>query len=496
MANHAINRRNFIKWAGMGAAAAALPAQGRASEGSGKIPAKRPNFVFFLVDDLGWMDVGCNGSTFYETPNIDRLAASGMRFTDAYASCPVCSPTRASIMTGKYPARLGITDWIPGSRPKNRKFLGPEIHNELPLGEVTIAETLKVSGYKTFFAGKWHLGGEGFFPEQQGFDVNKGGHHKGSPPGGYYTPYKNPKLTDGPEGEYLTDRLADESIRFLDSRAGDASKNPFLLYLAFYTVHTPIQACKKHIAKFEAKAKALPPLDGPDQLPERKGMTKQRQDDPAFASMVYAMDENVGRVLDRLDALGLRDDTVVIFTSDNGGLSTLGRRGRPTSNLPLRAGKGWCYEGGVREPMIVRAPGVTRPGATCDVPVTSTDFYPTMLELAGLPLQPKRHRDGLSIVSLLRGKKSLEREAIFWHYPHYHGSTWEPGAAVRAGDWKLIEFYEDDTVELYNLKNDLGERNDLSKKRPEKTTELLNLLHDWQKKVGAKMPRLNPDYKG
>ena len=485
-ARGAHSRRDFLKWLGAGAAAAILPGAVRGA------PRRKPNFVFFLVDDLGWKDLGCYGSTFYDTPNLDRLAASGMRFTDAYAACPVCSPTRASIMTGKYPARLGITDWIPGQRPKNRKLLAPPIHNQLALEEVTIAEVLKEAGYRTFFAGKWHLGGQGFFPEQQGFDINKGGHHAGSPPGGYYAPYKNPKLQDGPAGEYLTDRLAAESVRFLQTHA----KEPFLLYLSFYTVHTPIQACKRHIEAYQKKADALPPLRGPEQTKEHNGWTKMRQDNPAYASMVHAMDENVGRVLGAIERLGLAEETVVIFMSDNGGLSTLGRRGYPTSNLPLRAGKGWCYEGGIREPMIVRAPGVTRPGSTCSVPVTSTDFYPTMLELAGLPPRPEQHVDGLSLVPLLAGGKTLPREAIYWHYPHYHGSTWTPGAAVRAGDWKLVEFYDEGTAELYHLGQDIGERRDLARQMPQKRDELLALLHAWQKQVGAKMPRPNPDYKG
>lgn len=453
--------------------------------------SQRPNFVFFLVDDLGYKDLGCYGSSFYETPNLDRFAASAMRFTDAYTSCPVCSPTRASIMTGKYPARLDITDWIPGHRPKNRPLLGPPIHNELSLDEVTVAEALKAAGYKTFFAGKWHLGGEGFWPQQQGFDVNHGGHHRGSPPGGYYTPYKNPALSDGPEGEYLTDRLTNESIRFLEARAED----PFLLYLSFYTVHTPIQECKRHIAKFEKKAAALPKLEGPEHVPEGEGLTKIRQDNPAYASMVYAMDENVGRVLDKLDELGLTDNTMVFFTSDNGGLSTLRKRGYPTSNVPLRAGKGWCYEGGIRVPLMIRAPGVTEPGSLSSVPVTSTDFYPTILQLADLEPVPAQHADGLSLVGLLRGRKELARQAIYWHYPHYHGSAWKPGAAVRCGPWKLIEFFEEQRVELYDLDNDLGERTDLAGKLPQKKAELLGMLHDWQKRMDAKMPRPNPDYR-
>ena len=481
-----MNRRNFLRTCGWGAAALAGASAVQAA------PTKKPNFVFFLVDDLGWADLACYGSTFYETPNLDKLAASGMRFTDAYAACPVCSPTRAAIVTGKYPARLNITDWIPGSSGKNKKMITPQDDHQLPLSETTIAEALKANGYKTFFAGKWHLGPEGYFPEDQGFDINKGGHHKGSPPGGYYTPYKNPRLSDGPEGEYLTDRLADESIRFLEDQGDD----PFLLYLSFYTVHTPIQACKRHVEKFEKKAAALPSLGDKAVVPEHDGWTRARQDGPEFASMVHAMDENVGRVLDALDRLKLDDNTVVIFTSDNGGLSTKpSTRPCPTSNGPLRAGKGWCYEGGVRTCLIVRAPGVTKPGSESDTPVISTDYYPTMLELAGLPAMPEQHRDGVSLASVLRGG-SLEREAIYWHYPHYHGSSWKPGAAVRAGAWKLIAFYHYDKVELYNLKDDLSERNDLAKSMPEKRQEMETLLSSWQKEIGARMPTPNPDYKG
>ncbi|MBD3267839.1 sulfatase-like hydrolase/transferase, partial [bacterium] len=359
----------------------------------------------------------------------------------------------------------------------------------MPLEEVTIAEALQKQNYKTFFAGKWHLGDKGYFPEDQGFDINKGGHHKGSPPGGYYSPYKNPKLDDGPKGEYLTDRLTDESIQFMKENTND----PFFLYLSFYTVHTPIQACKRHLGKFKTKAAQLP-QPGPDDKQEHEGLTKMRQDDPAYASMVYAMDENIGRVLEALDDLGLRENTIVVFTSDNGGLSTRGRRGYPTCNLPLRAGKGWCYEGGIRVPMILRAPGVTKPGSTCSFPVISNDFYPTLLELAGYDLMPGQHQDGESLVPLLQGEDALDREAIYWHYPHYHGSTWTPGAAVRAGDWKLIEFYHYQKVELYNLKEDPGEKNDLAAQMPAKARELQDKLHRWQNEMGAKMPTLNPKY--
>ena len=480
-----MNRPTYGLMACVLVSALAVSLPGRASGAD-----KRPNFVFFLVDDLGWKDLGCYGSSLHDTPNLDRLSASAMRFTDAYSSCPVCSPTRGSIMTGKYPARLGITDWIPGQRPKNRPLDCPPILNQLPLEEVTIAEALKAAGYRTFFAGKWHLGGEGFWPDQQGFDVNKGGHHRGSPPGGYYSPYKNPALDNGPEGEYLTDRLADESMRFLEQQ-GD---QPFLLYLSFYTVHTPIQACKRHIEHYQQQVDSLPPLDGTGQRPEGDGFTKLRQDNPAYASMVRAMDDNVGRVLAKLDELDLADNTVVFFTSDNGGRSTLFRSGNPTSNEPIRAGKGWCYEGGIRVPLIVRCPGVTAPGSICDAPVTSTDFYPTMLELAGLDSKPQQHPDGVSLMPLLSGSGPLDRQAIYWHYPHYHGSAWKPGGAMRCGPWKLIEFYEEGRVELYNLVEDIRERKDLSTELPDKTAELLGMFHDWRESVGAKMPMANSDY--
>lgn len=478
------NRRSFLKSL---TALSLLPAMSCTTPKS-----RKPNFVFILVDDLGWNDLGCYGSTFYETPNIDKLAASGMLFTDAYAACPVCSPTRAAIMTGRHPVRVNITDWIPGSDPKNRKLLGPQDLDHLELEETTIAEVLKRNGYKTFFAGKWHLGSEGYYPEEQGFDINKGGHEKGSPPGGYYSPYKNPKLSDGPEGEYLTDRLTNESMQFLDQHGSE----PFLLYLSFYTVHTPIQACKRHLAKFEAKAAALPELSQ-EHIPEHEGATRLRQDRADYASMVSALDENVGRLLDKLEEMNLGQNTVVIFTSDNGGLSTLAeRRNPPTSVKPLRAGKGWCYEGGIRVPLIVRAPGVTKPGSRSETPVVSMDFFPTMLELAGLGLMPDKHADGESLVPLLTGSGGLERTSLYWHYPHYHGSTWTPGAAIRSGDYKLIEFYDYEKVELYNLRDDLGEQQELSAHLPEIKEKLLKELHDWQKRMGAKMPTINPNYGG
>jgi arylsulfatase A-like enzyme len=481
-----MTRRGFLR--GVGAAAAgllgggALGRAGAAAEGG----RKRPNFVFFLIDDLGWMDLTCQGSTFYETPNIDALAASGMRFTDAYAACPVCSPTRASILAGKYPARLNLTNYIAGRR--KGKLLPPSYVLHLPLEEVTLAEVLEEAGYATGFFGKWHLGGEGYLPTRQGFGVNVGGNHRGMPRS-HFSPYRNPQLPDGPRGEYLADRLTDEAVRFLDANRG----RPFLLYLSHYAVHTPLQSKKGLAAKYRAKAARLPPPKGPKFAPEGNNQARQVQDHAVYAGMVQSVDESVGRVLKKLDALGLADNTVVIFMSDNGGLST--SEGSPTANLPLRGGKGWLYEGGIREPMIVRWPGVTKPGSLCRHPVTSTDFYPTMLEMARLPQRPKQHCDGVSIACLLRRTGRPKREAIYWHYPHYSNQGGRPGGAVRAGDWKLIEFYEDSRVELYNLADDLGEKNDLAARMPAKAAELRKLLHDWRRSVRAKMPTPNPDYK-
>ena len=452
--------------------------------------AKQTNFLFFLVDDMGWADIGANGSTFHETPHIDRLAKSGMRFTQGYAAGSVCSPTRASIMTGKHPVRVDITDWIPGqsNRPTN-PLLHPEDRHSLPLEEVTLAEALKQHGYQTFFAGKWHLGKEGEWPTDQGFDINIGGHHKGSPPGGYYAPWTNPTLKAKRKGEYLTERLTEESAKFLESR--DKAK-PFLLYLSYYNIHTPIQPYKKRIDHYKSKAEKS--FTGPTPFEvEHDGKTRTRQDNPALASMVAAVDDSVGALLDKLEELKLDKNTVVIFFSDNGGLSTIGRIG-PGCNLPLRAGKGWLYEGGIREPTLIRAPGVTRPGSVSHKPMISMDFFPTMLDLAGLPLQPKLHVDGRSLLSQLKGNDTGQR-TLHWHYPHYHGSSWKPGASIRDGDWKLIEFYHYNNFELYNLVKDPGERTDLAKRNPRKAAELRAKLSAWQKRMKAKMPVLNPDYK-
>jgi len=453
----------------------------------------RPNFIFILVDDLGWTDLGCYGSDFYETPNIDRLAKEGTLFTNAYSSASICSPSRASILTGKHPVRAGITDWIPGNDPKNRMLIGPQDLHELPLGEVTIAEVLEEYGYNTFFAGKWHLGGEGFLPTDQGFDENKGGHHRGSPPGGYYSPYKNPQLTDGPEGEYLTDRLTDESISFIGANYNTA----FSLFLSYYTVHTPIQACERYIEKYLAKAESLPGKGVPELRPEGEGRTVLNQYNADYASMVHALDENLGSLTEALLETGLYDNTVIILTSDNGGLSTLvsSSRAAPTSVKPLRAGKGWLYEGGIRVPLIIKpAKGECGSPSICDIPVTGMDFYPTILYLAGIDTGQDNPSDGQNLTPLLKGLKELSRTELFWHYPHYHGSAWTPGAAIRQGEWKLIEFYETGQAELYNLSRDPGEIKELSGDFPEITLALRKRLQDLQSANGARFPVTNPDW--
>lgn len=468
---------------------------------------KKPNFVVILIDDLGWADVKCNNpETFYETPCIDRLAENGIRFAQAYSAHPVSSPTRAALMTGKHPNRVGITDWIPGERQKNRLLRGPQIRNELVLEEITLAEKLKEGGYHTCFIGKWHLGGPGFYPEDQGFDINIGGMEKGSPPGGYYSPYKNPKLPDGPEGEYLTDRLTNEAINFLKRE----HKEPFLLYLAFYTVHTPIQASKIHVEKFRLKQEeiksggniswttsrqgSLIPDDDPEQKyyrVEGEGFTKLAQDNANYASMVAAMDENVGRLTSALRDLGLDKNTWVFFTSDNGGLSTLYSKGAPTANSPLRAGKGWCYEGGIRVAFIVSGPKIINPGRTEEHLTVSMDLFPTILSLAGI-----KHNvnDGENLMPILLEQKPLLRDEIFWHYPHYHGSGWVPGSAIRKGDWKLVFYYEDNRAELYNLAEDPYETSDLAVINPGKTKELKALLYKRLNETNARFPEKNPDY--
>ena len=452
---------------------------------------ERPNVLFILVDDLGWTDLGYSGSTFYDTPNIDRLASSGMVFTQAYAACPVCSPTRASIMAGKYPARMDTTDWFGARQPEElgenyKRPLKPAHYlNRLPLEEVTLAEAFKEGGYRTFFAGKWHLGPQGFWPEDQGFDVNVGGNQTGGPygPGKYFHPFDKPNLESKP-GDHLPARLAEETVKFIESGEG-----PFFAYLSFYSVHTPLVGRPDLVERYRGLKSDLRATE--EDIWGEEGPRKVRlvQEHAVYAAMVAAMDEAVGHVLDYLDENGLRDSTVVVFFSDNGGLST--SEGHPTSNLPLRAGKGWLYEGGIREPMIVRAPGVTRAVTMSRSPVVSTDFYPTLLELCGLPSRPEQHVDGRSFVDLLK-RGELPERPIFWHYPHYGNQGGSPGSAVRLGDWKLIEWFEQGrSLELYNLSDDIGETENLISAESERAKEMLVMLREWRRSVDAKMPTPN-----
>ncbi len=456
----------------------------------------QPNVILILMDDLGWRDLSCYGSSFYETPNLDRLAAEGMRFTDAYASCPVCSPTRASVLTGKYPATVGITNWIAGN-PWGKLMGVPYLH-ALPKSEVTIAEAMKQGGYRTFHVGKWHLGPEGNWPKDFGFDVNVAGCHWGHPHHGYFSPWGIATLPDGPKGEYLTDCITDEAVKLVKQE----SDRPFYMYLAHYAVHTPIQAPPELVKKYEEKARRLGldkvkthELGGYFPCLHKKDLRIENrlvQSDPVYAAMMENLDTNIGKLLNALEVAGKKDNTIVIFTSDNGGVAM--SEGSPTCNLPLATGKGWTYDGGVREPLLVRWPGKIKPGSTCSVPVTSTDFYPTLLAAAGLPARPRQHVDGVSILPLLQGKAELDREAIYWHYPHYSNQGNTPSCAMRAGDWKLIEFFETGKIELYNLRDDVGEATDLAGQMPDRVRTMHAKLVAWRKSVEAKIPQPNPDY--
>lgn len=460
----------------------------------------RPNFVVFLVDDLGWSDVGCFGSSFYETPSIDALAKESIRFTNGYAACPVCSPTRVSIQTGRNPTRLHTTEWFGGPQPEaalhgplskrfeHRPLLPASYLERLPLKELTLAERLQQHGYHTCFAGKWHLGGEGFYPENQGYDFNWGGLKKGSPPGGYFSPYKNPKLTDGPPGEHLPDRLATESVQFLEQPTED----PFLLVLSFYSVHNPQQGRPDLVDKYQTKRTASKSTEAAFS-PEGLFKNRQIQNQPIYAAMVEAVDEAVGKVLTALKENGLEENTVVLFTSDNGGLSTA--EGLPTSNRPLRAGKGWLYEGGIRVPWLVKWPGVVAPGSVSNIPIISDDILPTIMEIAA-PSHPieKRELDGISLVPVLKGGQATADRSLYWHYPHYSNQGGRPGGAIRRGPWKLIEWYEDNRWELYDLDHDIGERTNVVSSHAETARELHSQLISWRKEVGATMPTDNPNY--
>lgn len=482
-----MNRRDFLKKCAATANGFILShfalTAGCASSGGSKKAAlnqKRPNIIFIFIDDMGWRDVGFMGSKYYETPNIDKLAGQGMVFTNAYSNAPNCAPARACLLSGQYSPKHGVYTVGSSSRGKSRlrKLIPIENTTELDSNIVTFVEAIKPAGYVSASIGKWHLGDDPQFgPIAQGFDVNVGGYSAGHPQKGYFTPYNNPELSDGPEGEYLTDRLTDEALNFIETN----KDRPFFLYLPHYAVHTPLQAKAELIEKYKNK-------------PGSNG-----QNNPKYAAMIESTDQGVGRIMDKLDELGLTEDTIVFFFSDNGGVRTI------TSNEPLRGGKGMLYEGGIREPMTVRWPGVVEPNTTSDTPVIGVDLFPTILEMAGVPTPEDKLLDGESIVPLLKGQGDLQREAIFWHFPAYLQGKAEgardqyfrtrPAGAVRAGDWKLIEYFEDGDLELYNLADDISEQNNLVETMPEKADELNTLLLDWRQEVNAPVPtELNPEY--
>lgn len=472
------------------------------------LPAAATNVILIMADDLGYMDVGFNNpESFYETPRLDALAKQSMRFTAAYAACQVCSPTRSSILTGQHPARTRNTDYfgapngfpqIPADYEPSRdgKFQGQSDRPVLPAPyldrlaaeHTTLAEAFKAAGFATMHAGKWHLGPEGSWPEDHGFDVNVGGIDRGGPYGGkkYFSPYANPRLADGPEGEHLPDRLAREVAKFV----GENKDRPFFVYLPFYSVHTPLMGRKDLVEKYRAKSTRLGLQAAFEPEPPRENRAVQEH--AVYAAMVEAMDEAVGTVLDALDTHHLAEDTLVIFFSDNGGLST--SEGSPTSNLPLRAGKGWMYEGGIRAPLLVRWPKVVKPGGTCEVPVISTDFYPTLLAACGLDPLPDQHKDGVKLLPLLKAQP-LDRGPLFWHYPHWGNQGGIPSSAVRDGDWKLIRFHWRKGTELYQLSVDPGEKDNLAATQPGKVAELDAKLDAFLKETGALLPSPNPNAK-
>ncbi len=425
---------------------------------------RKPNIVLVLADDLGWADLGCYGNRFNETPNIDRLAKQGLRFTDFYAAAPVCSPTRASILTGLYPARLGLTAHIPGHWRPFEKLAEPPNAQALPRSAGTVAAQLKAAGYATALFGKWHLGGKGSGPSAFGFDAvfEFMGH---TVPG----PRQDPPVA---APRRTADYLADLAIRFMEQNKG----KPFFLEICHFAVHIPLDTTPELRAKYEAKPKV------PDYSCH-----------PLYAGLLEEMDRSVGRVLEALERLGLAEDTIVIFTSDNGGLEREVGGWPGTCNRPLRKEKGTLYEGGVRVPLIVRWPGKVAPGPVCHEPAISTDFAPTFRDVAGITARADAPCDGVSLRPLWRDPAGhLKRGALFWHYPHYHHDR--PCGAVRAGDWKAIEFFDDGSVELYNLKDDLGEQKDLAKQMPARARELQSMLARWRLSLNAQMPQANPAY--
>ncbi len=438
----------------------------------------KPNIVFLLVDDLGWGDFGCYGAQFNETPNIDLLASQGMLFTNAYAAATVCSPSRAAILTGRYPARTHLTDWIKGHDRPYAKLRVPDWEMQMDHQRTILPEAFKNAGYKTAFIGKWHLMPEGqpqfdkHYPTDHGFDLNIGGREWGKPngPNGYFSPFDMPNVPDGKNGDFLTDKLTEQALTFLDTVD---HRKPFLLYFSYYTVHGPIMAPEDLVNKYEQKAESF-------------SNQKDEYINPSRAAMVERLDVSIGRLMQKLDDLGITDNTIIVLTGDNGG-------NFDKTTAGLRGFKGLSYEGGVREPLIIKWPGEVRAGSQSDVMVIGTDFYPSLLAMAGLPLLPEEHKDGVNLLPIFKEEKTtIERDELFWHYPHYHRTN--PYGAIRKGDWKLIEFFEDGKKELYNLKEDPYELIDVSIQYPEKALKLYNRLVSWRKNVGAQMPVLNPNY--
>ena len=454
---------------------------------------EQKNILFILADDYGYNDLSYRNDSFYETPNIDRIAKEGTVFNSGYASCQVCSPSRASIMNGQFPARHGITDWIGAAegedwRKQKRfsKLLPPTYNHSLDLNNITLPEALKEEGYATFFAGKWHLGEKGSWPEDHGFDINKGGWEAGGPRGGYFSPYENDNLKDGEDGENLSMRLAKETVSFMK----DHKDKKFFAYLSFYAVHGPIQTSKEKWEKYRNKAVKNGIADSSFKMKKFLPM-RETQDNPIYAGLVETMDDAVGVVLQGLKDLGLDKNTIVVFTSDNGGVSA--GDSFSTSNLPLRGGKGYQYEGGIREPYFIKVPWIENKVKENDTPVSGVDFYPTLLDLVGAKLKPTNHLDGVSLVPLLKGKTIAERPLI-WHYPHYGNQGGEPSSVIRKGDWKLIHYYEDDSDQLFNLKNDMEEMKDISKENSKIVAALKTTLFNYLKEVGARYPVKDPMY--
>ena len=436
---------------------------------------RRPNIVLILIDDYGWRDTGFNGSTYYETPNIDRLAREGMVFTNGYSASAVCSPTRAAIMTGKYPARLRLTSHLQGAsnRFHHTKVIQPSARLALPLEEVTIAELLHGQGYRTACIGKWHLGAQGFLPADQGFDVSLAGDEAGSTNSFSYPAWRKKVTLEGKPGDYLTDRLTTLATDFIHAN----KERPFFLYLPHFAVHTPIEGKPEKVKKYDAKSRPGNP-----------------QNYGEYAAMIESVDESVGRVLDALRDAGVAGNTLVLFSSDNGGVTSREWKNRPvTSNLPLRAGKGHVYEGGIRVPTVVRWPGVTKPGGTCHEPIASYDYAPTFAEVAGVAKAQLPAMDGRSFTQLLYGRSGGKRD-LFWHYPHYSPQGGRPAAAIRHGDDKLILFFEDNRAELYQLKDDIGETKDLAAAQPAKAAAMRKRLEAWLAQTKAQIPASNADY--